>query len=215
MACSGGVVSAGGALVLALFEARGLANLVSKEVQLGSAGASTRIDLDLHDLGRVHWKRTLDTNTERDLADGERLPAACSMSTQDGALEDLYTLPAAFDDSVVNLDRVAYLKLRQVVTNLLLLYCLDGVHRDPSFVTYGCAFGARLVSIPRAVAGGKRYLYLLLQPTDTVQGPVDGKSATMDGRDGLRSDEATIATVGTVIPHKPDLTIRNGDRKRL
>ncbi len=114
-------------LVCALFEACSLSDLVAEEVQLGAADLGSADDLDLLDLGRVDGKLPLDTDPEGDFANREGLTVTGTMPGNDHTLEDLDPLAGTFHNAIVDLDGVADLKGRKVVTDLLLLNGSDDI----------------------------------------------------------------------------------------
>jgi len=113
-----------------LLEPGGFADLISKEIQLRAANLAPADNFDLHDLWRVDGKRALDTHTEGNLSNGERLAVTRTVTPDHDALEDLDALTGAFHYAVVHFDIVTDLKLGQVVSNLLLLDRSDDVHRN-------------------------------------------------------------------------------------
>src|SRR5438105_10503069 len=66
-----------------------LADLLAQVVELRAVDVADRGDLDLVDLGRVQREGPLDTDSERLLANGERLVQPGALALQDDALEDL------------------------------------------------------------------------------------------------------------------------------
>ena len=98
-----------------------LAHLVTQEVELAATDLAVRQHFDLVDLGRVNGNRTLDSDTERDLADRERLAVTGAVTTNDDALEHLGALARTFDDLVVDLDAVSDGDHLEILANLLLL----------------------------------------------------------------------------------------------
>jgi len=109
-------------------ETGGLADLVAKEVQLAATHLAVTQNLDLVDLGGVHRDGALNTDTKRDLADGERLAIARPVPTDADTLKDLGALSRAFDDLVVDLDRIADVDLVEVLADLLLLKSSNDIH---------------------------------------------------------------------------------------
>jgi hypothetical protein len=107
--------------VLALTDARLSSQLRPQVVELGAVDVADRPHLDLLDLRRVHRERPLDTDPERLLAHGERLPNARALALDDDALEDLHTAALTLDHLEVDADGVARLELRQVRPQLALL----------------------------------------------------------------------------------------------
>jgi hypothetical protein len=69
----------------------------------------------------VERERPLDTDTERLLADGERLANAGPLALDDDALEDLDAAALTLDHLEVDAHRVAGLEVRQVGSQLSLL----------------------------------------------------------------------------------------------
>ena len=76
----------------------------------------------------MHWEGALDTNLERNLANGESLANAFSRAADNDALEDLNTRAVTFDDVYVNLDGVTSAKVRNVGTKARCIYCVENVH---------------------------------------------------------------------------------------
>ncbi len=114
-------------LVCALFEASSFTDLVAEEVQLGAANLGPDDDLDLLDLRRVDRKLPLYTDPERDFANSEGLTVTRTVSRYDDTLEDLDPLAGTFHNAIVDLDRIADLEGRKVVTDLLLLNGSDDI----------------------------------------------------------------------------------------
>jgi len=128
-----------------LFETGGLADLVAQIVELRAANLSTTHGLDLDDLRRMDGECALHADTEGDLAHGEGLTVARTMTTDDHTLEYLDPLAVTFYDAIVDLDVVANVQAREIIADLLLLDGADGVHRMSSVV------GARRPSRRRQV----------------------------------------------------------------
>jgi hypothetical protein len=104
-----------------LAHARLLPHFRAQVVELRAVDVADRLNLDLLDLRRVERKRTLDSDAERLLADGERLPHACALPLDDDALEDLDAAALALDHLEVHAHGVAGLEDRQVGSQLTLL----------------------------------------------------------------------------------------------
>src|SRR5712691_3583056 len=128
---SGSTAFAAGALgraddVLAqLTDARLLAHLAAKVVQLRAVDVADGGDLDLLDLRSVERERALDADTKGLLPDGERLAGTGALALDHDPLEHLDALPLALDHLEMYPDRVSRLELRDVVTQLGALESLD------------------------------------------------------------------------------------------
>jgi hypothetical protein len=107
--------------LLYLADARLLSHFRAQVVELRAVHVADRLHLDLLDLRRVHRERSLDTDAERLLADGEGLARAGALALDDDALEDLDATALSFDHLEVDAHGVARFELRQVGSQLSLL----------------------------------------------------------------------------------------------
>ena len=110
-----------------LADTRLLPHFRAQVVQLGAIDVADRLHLDLLDLRRVEGERALDPDAERLLADGERLPHACTLALDDDALEDLDPSALSLDHLEVHAHGVAGLEHRQVGSQLALLEEFDRI----------------------------------------------------------------------------------------
>jgi len=104
-----------------LADARLLPHFRAQVVELGAVDVADRLHLDLLDLRRVERERALDADAERLLADGERLPHACTLALDHDALEDLDAAALSLDHLEVDADGVSGLEDRHVGSQLPLL----------------------------------------------------------------------------------------------
>src|SRR4051794_28604526 len=116
---------AGRALLLDL---RGLPAEITQVVQLRPTDIAHAVELDLADDRRVHRERALDADAEAHLADGEGLAHARALAADHDALEDLQALARALDHAHVDLDGVARVEGRHVVTQAAAVDEIGGVH---------------------------------------------------------------------------------------
>src|SRR5262249_1261315 len=98
--------------LLALAQARRLADAVAQVIQLSPADLASPLHVDLGDLRRVQRKRALDALALYDAADGEHLAHAAAAPRDDCAAEDLRALLGAFQDALVDVHLVADLEQR-------------------------------------------------------------------------------------------------------
>src|SRR5262245_31773556 len=99
---------------LLLAKADSLADAVAEVVELGPAGHAAALHLDLGDLGRVERELALNPFTRHDAADGEHLATAAARATDDSAAENLDALVFPFQNSCVDIDRIAHGELRDL-----------------------------------------------------------------------------------------------------
>src|SRR5690625_442598 len=97
--------------------AGGLTAQAAQVVQLGATHVTAGDDLDLVEGGGVYREGTLHADTKGDLADGEGLTHASTLTGNDYALEDLNTSTFAFNNLHVHLDGVTGAEVGDVVTN--------------------------------------------------------------------------------------------------
>ena len=103
---------------------------IAKVVELGAPNVAVGDDLDLGDRRCVEREGPLDAHTEAHLADGEGLLDACTLSTDDDALEDLDTLTGALDHAHVDLERVTWTEIRDVISQRVAVDQFGGVHGE-------------------------------------------------------------------------------------
>src|SRR5262249_6330527 len=114
-----------------LADARLLADLLAKVVELGAVDIADGGDVDLLDLRRVEREGPLDAHAERLLPDGGGLARAGALPADDDALEDGSAAALSLDDREVDAHGVPRLERRQIVTQLTLLECLDdAIHQQ-------------------------------------------------------------------------------------
>ena len=89
--------------VALLFDLRLLATQVAQVVKLGATNVTAGDELNVVDDRRVHGERTLNSDLEANLADGERLANALTRAADNDTLENLDTRTVALDDVYVNL----------------------------------------------------------------------------------------------------------------
>jgi hypothetical protein len=107
--------------LLYLADTRLLPHFRAQVVELGAVDVADRLHLDLLDLRRMERERALDSDPERLLAHGERLPHAGALALDDDPLEDLDAAALSLDHLEVHAHRVAGLEDRQVGSQLALL----------------------------------------------------------------------------------------------
>jgi hypothetical protein len=73
----------------------------------------------VEDVRTIQREGTLDSFVVDNSADGEHLVYPPAFSSDDCAGEDLNTLLVALDDSAMNVDRIAYLEMRDIVPEAL------------------------------------------------------------------------------------------------
>ena len=112
----------------ALLDPRLLPSQVAQVVELGAADLPRRHDLEPRDGRRVHRERPLDTDAERDLADGERLAQAAVLASDHDALEHLNPLAVPLDHPDVHLHGVAWAEVRDIRAEIGLLDQIGLVH---------------------------------------------------------------------------------------
>src|SRR4026207_953960 len=86
-------------------------------VELGASNTSSFDEIDVIDDGGVQRKDSFDANTETCLADGDRFPRAAMFTCNHDTFKNLQSLfSLGFLDPDVNADRVARLKLRNILS---------------------------------------------------------------------------------------------------
>src|SRR6266508_5051599 len=98
---------------------------LAEVVQLGPPNSAPGDDLDPRDGRRVDGERSLDTDPERDLPNGEGLAHPAPLAADHDALEHLDPLPAGLGHADVDPHGIARPKLRQVVPQTWLLDQID------------------------------------------------------------------------------------------
>src|SRR5437016_5233046 len=101
-------------LVPLFLDPRGAAHPVAQVVELAAPDGAARYDLDRRERRRVQRERALHADTERDLANRERLTHASAPAADHRALEDLDALPVALGHAHVDLDGVTRTERRYV-----------------------------------------------------------------------------------------------------
>src|SRR3954468_16758911 len=114
--------------VALLLDLGGLAAQLAEVVQLRPADVAAGHDLDLLDDRGVHGEGALDAHAEADLADGEGLADATTLTADDDALEDLDARAVALDHAHVDLHRVAGAEVGDVAAQRVGVECVQGVH---------------------------------------------------------------------------------------
>ena len=106
----------------------GLAHLVAQVIQFSALHVALADHFNLVDFGAVNREGTLYANGKANLSHGKGFAIACAMLTDNVALEHLNTFAITFGNAIVNLDIVTYVKIRNILLNLLLFYCSNNVH---------------------------------------------------------------------------------------
>ena len=101
---------------------------VAHVVQLCTAHIAAADNLNLLDHRRVNREGTLNTNTERNLANGEGLAHTRALAANNEALENLHTAVLTFNNVHVNVEGVAGGELGNVVTKGLLVDKVESLH---------------------------------------------------------------------------------------
>jgi hypothetical protein len=115
--------------VLAKFLDLGLLTAeLAQVVKLGTTNVTARNNLDLLENWGVNWESTLNTNLERDLANGEGLANTVARATDYSSLENLNTAAVTFDDVYVNLYGVTNAEGWDVIAQAGCVYNVKNVH---------------------------------------------------------------------------------------
>jgi len=104
-----------------LGQSYGFAGAFSQVIKFRTFGFAASQRPDVEDIRTIQREDTLDAFIVDDSADGEHLIYAAAFAGNDGAGEDLNTLLVAFDDSAMNINRIAYLEMRDIVFEALAL----------------------------------------------------------------------------------------------
>ena len=111
-----------------------LAHAVAQVVQLGSADFAAANGLHGDDAGRMDGEDLLAAHTVGNAPHGDGLVDAAMLSGDDGALERLGALAAAFLDAKSDANGVAHVHLRQLGLHVVCGKRLNEIHDDPSFI---------------------------------------------------------------------------------
>ena len=109
-----------------------LTNTIAQVVELGSADVATGPDLDAVDDRRVDREGPLNPDTETELANRERFADSAALALYDHALEQLHALAVALDHADVHLEGIAGVEVRNVVTKVLVIDEIGGLHGSSS-----------------------------------------------------------------------------------
>jgi hypothetical protein len=82
----------------------------------------------------MYWESTLNTNTVRNLADGESFANAIALATDYDSLEDLKTALVTFDNANRNLELIASTELRDVFAQGCCINGVKNVHFRPLYL---------------------------------------------------------------------------------
>lgn len=109
----------------ALLDAGSLAAQVAHVVQLRATYVTLADDLNLLQVRGVYREGTLNTDTEGNLADRERLTDAVTLTTNDEASEDLGTGNRTLDNLDVYVEGIARTEVRDIVAQLACVYKIN------------------------------------------------------------------------------------------
>ena len=121
-----------------LFNLGSLTDALSDVVQLGSSDLTTSNGLNRDDRGGMDRKNLLTTDVVGNTTDGDGLVDAAMLLGNDGALESLGSLTAAFLDADSNTDGVTDVHSRKLGLDILLFKSFDQIHNNflPSVQTF-------------------------------------------------------------------------------
>ena len=108
------------------------AGAIAEIVEPAPTNGAMRLDLYAIDAGRVERERTLDADTIRVLAHGERSSVAAGGSPDADSLEDLDAFFVAFRDAGVDSERIPGTKLGYCAAGLFGFDLLDHIHGGTS-----------------------------------------------------------------------------------
>lgn len=106
----------------------GLADTITKVIQLGATNFALLDDFDLRQLRGMNLEYTLDTFSVGDLANGEGFVEARPAASEDDSLENLDSFLTTLDNARVNVDGISLRKLGNFVFHLLALDFINHVH---------------------------------------------------------------------------------------
>jgi hypothetical protein len=114
---------------VALTNASGFAAKSSQVIELGPADATSFDQIDVIDYGCVQWKDSFHANSETRLSDSDRFARAAMFAGDHHALKSLQSLfGLGFLNPHVNADRIAWLKLWNIITQLGLFNLIQSIH---------------------------------------------------------------------------------------
>jgi len=121
----------------AFFQADGLTDTFTQEVELGTANDAAALDFDLGDSWTVDRELTFHTFPGNDAANGEHFTTAMAALGDHDAAEDLDAFFITFENLVVDIDGVADVKFRCVLFEAAFLDQFDdvGIHRALSIAS--------------------------------------------------------------------------------
>ncbi len=102
-----------------LRQSYGFSGAFSQVVKFGTFGFAAAQRPDVEDVRTIQREGALDAFVVDDSADGEHLIYPPAFACDDGAGEDLHPLLVALDDSAMDIDRIAYFEMRDIVLEAL------------------------------------------------------------------------------------------------
>jgi hypothetical protein len=116
----------------------GLSFALAEVVQLCPADFAPALDFDFCNARGVYGEYAFDAFAVTDAANGEVRIQAGALAADDDAAIYLNALLVTFDDPAMNLDRIAYAKLRDILLELLPLDFVNHAHALEKSRTSDC-----------------------------------------------------------------------------
>src|SRR5215203_93901 len=114
---------------IALPDACGLTSKSAQVVEFGPADATSLNKVDVIDDRSVKWENSFDTNAEARFSNGDRFTSAAMFASNHDTFKSLQSFFSfRFFDPYVDADRVAWLKLWNVIPQLSLFNVIQSIH---------------------------------------------------------------------------------------